>query len=52
MQVLAIGKWSKVNKRWNMVVALRKPGGSPPPAPTPSGRRTSLRQSPQQHPSK
>lgn len=30
MQVVAIGKWSKAEKRWKMVVALRRPLGSAP----------------------
>ena len=30
MQVVAIGKWSKAEKRWKMVVALRRPPGSAP----------------------
>jgi len=25
MQIIATGKWSKVEKRWNMLVALRRP---------------------------
>ncbi len=25
-QVIATGKWSKVLKRWQMVVAIRRPG--------------------------
>jgi hypothetical protein len=25
MQLIAMGKWSKADKRWNMVVALRRP---------------------------
>lgn len=28
MQVLALGKWSKTDNRWNMVVALRRPESS------------------------
>ncbi len=27
MQVIATGKWSKAEKRWRMVVALRRPVG-------------------------
>ena len=27
MQFFAKGKWSKADKRWNMVVALRRPVG-------------------------
>jgi hypothetical protein len=30
MQVIATGKWSKAEKRWKMVVALRRPPGSAP----------------------
>jgi hypothetical protein len=30
MQVVATGKWSKAEKRWKMVVALRRPPGSTP----------------------
>ncbi len=26
MKVFATGKWSKSEKRWNMVVAIRRPG--------------------------
>ena len=26
MKVFATGKWSKVQKRWSMVVAIRRPG--------------------------
>lgn len=26
MKVFATGKWSKEQKRWSMVVAIRKPG--------------------------
>lgn len=51
MKLIAIGKWSKADKRWNMVVALRKPGGSPAAPATQSGRRTSSRQKPSTHPS-
>lgn len=25
MQVLAVGKWSKAYKRWQMIVAMRRP---------------------------
>ena len=28
MQVIAIGKWSKAEERWKMVVALRRPSNS------------------------
>jgi len=31
MQVLATGKWSKEQKRWSMVVAIRRPGKAAPP---------------------
>jgi hypothetical protein len=27
MKFFAMGKWSKADKRWNMVVALRRPAG-------------------------
>jgi len=27
-KVIATGKWSKAEKRWNMVVALRRPSAS------------------------
>jgi hypothetical protein len=30
MQLIATGKWSKAEKRWKMVVALRRPPGSAP----------------------
>jgi hypothetical protein len=30
MQVVATGKWSKVLKRWQMVVAIRRPGKDAP----------------------
>jgi len=34
MQVLAVGKWSKAERRWKMVVALRQlPNGTPTSAP-------------------
>jgi hypothetical protein len=51
-KVVAIGKWSKEDKDWKMVVALRPPNGSPPATSTPSGRHTSLRTKPQKHQSK
>lgn len=41
MQVIATGKWSKVLKRWQMVVAIRRPAkdGAPRRQPTrPSGK--------------
>lgn len=37
MQLMATGKWSKVEKRWKMLVALRRPAGGPP-ASTPEQR--------------
>lgn len=52
MQVIAVGKWSKEDKRWKMLVALHRPGGNPPTAPAPSGRRTPVRTLPHKHPSK
>ena len=30
-QVIATGKWSKVLKRWQMVVAIRRPAKDTPP---------------------
>ncbi len=43
MQVIATGKWSKALKRWQMVVAIRRPGKDAParraatrPAPRPA----------------
>jgi hypothetical protein len=27
MQLIATGKWSKAEKRWNLLVALRQPPG-------------------------
>ena len=30
MQVIATGKWSKALKRWQMVVAIRRPGKEAP----------------------
>lgn len=42
MQVIATGKWSKTLKRWQMVVALRRPAkdaaGRRPPTPRPAGK--------------
>lgn len=32
MQVIATGKWSKALKRWQMVVAIRRPGKDAPAA--------------------
>jgi hypothetical protein len=29
MQILATGRWSKAEKRWKMLVALRRPVASP-----------------------
>jgi len=29
MQLLAKGKWSKAEGRWQMVVAMRRPSGTP-----------------------
>jgi hypothetical protein len=52
MQVLAIGKWSKADKRWKMLVALHRPANSPPAAPAPAGHRTSSRPTPLKRPSK
>ena len=46
MQILALGKWSKADKRWNVVVALRRPAGTPSGS-SPSraeGRKTSRQQ--------
>ncbi len=51
MQVIAVGKWSKEDKRWKMLVALRRPGGSPPTTPALSGRRTPVKALPLKHPS-
>jgi hypothetical protein len=31
-QVIATGKWSKALKRWQMVVAIRRPGKDAPAA--------------------
>lgn len=41
MQLIATGKWSKALKRWQMVVAIRRPGkdAARPKAPTrPAGK--------------
>jgi hypothetical protein len=32
MKVFATGKWSKEQKRWSMVVAIRRPGHETAPA--------------------
>jgi len=47
MQLMATGKWSKADKRWNMVVAMRRPAGTAPVASAarPEGRKA-LRQKP------
>lgn len=34
MQILATGKWSKAEKRWKMLVTLRRPATSPAAAAT------------------
>ncbi len=34
MQIIATGKWSKAEKRWKMVVALRRPTNSLPASAT------------------
>jgi hypothetical protein len=46
MQLFATGKWSKVDKRWHMIVALRRPASNPgdaagpkPPAHRPQAAR-------------
>lgn len=39
MQVLAVGKWSKAYKRWQMIVTMRRPGQDAP-KPAGSGKRT------------
>jgi hypothetical protein len=51
MQVIAIGKWSKADKRWQMVVALRRPRGGAANGTAQSRRRTSPRQQPHTPPS-
>jgi hypothetical protein len=44
MQVMATGKWSKADKRWKMLVALRRLAGNPPaPASEPRQRRSNVR---------
>jgi len=51
MQLVALGKWSKTDKRWNLVVALRRPAQTPSGS-SPSraeGRKTS-RQKLSKHP--
>lgn len=39
MQLMAMGKWSKNEKRWRMVVALRASGRATAAAPTEVARR-------------
>lgn len=39
MQLIATGKWSKANKRWTMLVALRRPASTPPKSTAPSSQR-------------
>ncbi len=53
MELIATGKWSKADKRWNMVVALRRAvrGLAHPPA-KPSERPASSRVRPRQSPDK
>jgi hypothetical protein len=49
MQVIATGKWSKADKGWLMVVALRRSttaSGSPPASPNRKGARQNPRQNP------
>ncbi len=43
MQLFAMGKWSKADKRWNMVVAMRRPadGASGSPAAHPERQKSS-----------
>lgn len=44
MQVMAMGKWSKADKRWKMLVALRRPNATTPAtAPEPRPRRGIVR---------
>ena len=39
MQLLAVGKWSKIKQQWNVVVAMRHAGSaSGSPLPRPQGR--------------
>lgn len=44
MQILATGKWSKAEKRWKMLVSLRRPTANPaaPAAETRPSRATVL----------
>jgi hypothetical protein len=51
-KVVAIGKWSKEDKDWKMVVALRPPNGNSPATSAPSGRHHASRTKPHKHPSK
>ncbi len=48
MQVIATGKWSKAEKRWKMVVALRRPASSVP-ASTVKARDTRRSPRPSRH---
>ena len=43
--LMAMGKWSKADKRWNVVVALRRPSASTPASPPKRAepRRNTLR---------
>jgi len=48
MELIAIGKWSKADKRWRTVMALRRPSGIPSSsAKTRSERGKPARQRPQ-----
>jgi hypothetical protein len=51
-RVVAIGKWSKEDKDWKMVLALRPPNGNSPATSAPSGRHNALRAKPRKRPSK
>jgi len=38
MEMIAKGKWSKEQKRWNMVVLMQRPAKKPTEQPQPSKR--------------
>lgn len=44
MQLMATGRWSKADKRWKMLVALRRPAGAVPASTSePRERRGTVR---------
>lgn len=52
MQVMALGKWSKEDGRWKMVVAMRRPNGVARSAPATSVERAQPQRRPVPNPEK